>query len=192
MAIKNPDGSVYKLKGPNPLMKTQKLWENCVLFNMNLNNVEVVPDRKKKSVKSKPVQQDKIPEPVLEVQQVEVKNIEIELPEIELPKIELSDTLSEHKVELICLPVKIERIVDELYNTVTNQLSYGSSFVFEAFVTLEEDLFIEFWSTKLIEKHSIVYPRNVKKRWWDVSEIEVKSGGYLHKAYISDYNPDFS
>ena len=34
MAIKNKDGSVYKLKSPNPIMKSQDVWNNFTLHNM--------------------------------------------------------------------------------------------------------------------------------------------------------------
>ena len=39
MAIKNKDGSDYKLNGPNPHMKNQLLWDHFELHNMNFEEV---------------------------------------------------------------------------------------------------------------------------------------------------------
>ena len=38
MVIKNKDGSVYKLQGPNPLMEDQAFWN--ALENFTLHNTE--------------------------------------------------------------------------------------------------------------------------------------------------------
>ena len=37
MAIKNSDGSIFKLNGPIPVMKEQKTWNGYVLHNMEWN-----------------------------------------------------------------------------------------------------------------------------------------------------------
>ena len=39
MVIKNKDGSEYKLRGPNPIMKNQNLWDNFQIHNMNFDEV---------------------------------------------------------------------------------------------------------------------------------------------------------
>ena len=37
MTIKNKDGSVYKVRGPNPLMKEQDVWKDFTVHNMNFD-----------------------------------------------------------------------------------------------------------------------------------------------------------
>lgn len=48
MAIKDKDGNVYKLRGPNPLMKTQQEWDRAKLnfINMGRHDSEVVEDER--------------------------------------------------------------------------------------------------------------------------------------------------
>lgn len=47
MAIKDRDGNVYQLRGPNPLMKTQQEWDRNSLqvFNLNKESEVVVDER---------------------------------------------------------------------------------------------------------------------------------------------------
>ena len=40
MAIKNKDGTDYRLKGPNPHMKNQLLWDHFELHNMNFEEIK--------------------------------------------------------------------------------------------------------------------------------------------------------
>lgn len=197
MSLKNLDGTPYKLKGSNPLMKNQRRWDEFILFNMNDANVEIVLDVKRKN-KLKPRHTDFI-EPKVNTIIVEAPLIEPD-PIIVAPmtsqseesSYELNDYLNNCKTIFICLPSKIETVRDDLYGN-TNKISYGEKFTFEAFLLKEEDFYIEFWSNKLISQHSIVYPKNKNKRWWEVTNyIEEKDGGFLQKAMISDYNPNLS
>jgi len=41
MVIKNRDGTVFKLKGPNPLMKSQEIWDKHSIKLINFNNKEL-------------------------------------------------------------------------------------------------------------------------------------------------------
>ena len=41
MVIKNKDGSEYKLRFPNPLMKAQDLWEPFEVHNMNFEELMI-------------------------------------------------------------------------------------------------------------------------------------------------------
>ena len=38
MSIKNKDGSVYRLRGPNPIMRSQDVWEGFEIHNMNFES----------------------------------------------------------------------------------------------------------------------------------------------------------
>ena len=54
MVIKNKNGTPFTLRGPNPIMKEQSLWDDFLLHNMNFpedviinNNKEISPDNVK-------------------------------------------------------------------------------------------------------------------------------------------------
>ena len=40
MVLRNKDGSIYKLKSPNALMKNQSIWTDYKLHNMNWTSTE--------------------------------------------------------------------------------------------------------------------------------------------------------
>lgn len=48
MAIKNKDGSVYKLRGPNPIMKDQAEWDKSKIKLINCNewNLQIIEDKR--------------------------------------------------------------------------------------------------------------------------------------------------
>lgn len=54
MTIKNKDGSVYKIRGPNPIMKEQDIWNDFTLHNMNFDHEtlqnQIYPTKKTKKI----------------------------------------------------------------------------------------------------------------------------------------------
>ena len=48
MAIKNKDGSVYRLNGPNPMMTNQVLWKDFKRHNLKYSVEQIVPASKRK------------------------------------------------------------------------------------------------------------------------------------------------
>lgn len=103
MTIKNKDGSVYKVRGPNPIMKEQDIWSDFTLHNMSFdqetlqNSVNAIKKNKKIDLGSvTTVKSDKItaplptppPPPQKALQEDEVKitvNDRFELPNFDVP-----------------------------------------------------------------------------------------------------------
>ncbi len=220
MVIKDKKGKVYKLRGPNPIMKDQKKWDMAKLqfINMGWKNEVVVDERN-------PIQKFKTDFNVVDIGQelglmpneeaaTVVKPQEFiddiqETVVVEEPKEEskeepvvlnvdsqLAKLIKERGVEYYCAPVvgKKEH-VDALYDTSYYTMQYGEKFVFDAIIVEESDLTLQFWCVRPVIIDSIVFRKIVKslgERWWRVKEVEPKTGGYLCRAITSDTNPDFS
>lgn len=214
MVIKNKNGSEYKLRGPNPIMIQQDLWENFQLHNMQFqeehreNTVSHVASVKKinlgqsvtiqdniQSLASKPVETPN-PTPQPTVFKYEIPKIEpTPSPEIEKvyrPK-SISDKLKSYNKDVLnCLPAKSKTITDTLYEEKTVKVTYGDQFLFEAIIIDESDFELLFWShLENIQKYSIVYPRNKNKRWWKVESVSNAPEGFFLKCRPSDVQPSF-
>jgi hypothetical protein len=205
MALKNKDGTTYKISCPNPLMMEQDFWDKFTKHNFewttektDLEEIEVI----KKEVKLK---------------EVKLKEVKVDLPKKdakldESPKdtpVEKPDTsakesfvvkepvlkkVSEYKtIQSYCLPAFIEEKIDDLYGEKYNKVKYLQPFTFDNIIIEKEDLYIRFWTNidYEITKNSIIYPKNKEKRWWKVSEKEDAPQGKIYTAYISDYTPSF-
>ena len=195
MSIKNKDGTVFRLRGPNPLMKKQKNWEEeeeFVLHNCEWDNEtrqdegDVVTDQSDFNVKS----DVSLEEPI----ELEPPEPEPE-PEPEPPKpYEPQKTFQlENKIKIHCLPLVTIEHHDELYNEVRKSQQYGAKFLFEGIIINQNDFSLIFWSDiKTIEAGSIVYPQTKEKRWWKVTKKEPKGWGYVFTTMPSDIQPDFS
>lgn len=187
MPIKDTDGNVVRLRGPNPLMKDQEVWDKSKLTLINMYWEPLIIEDNKKTVKDKVEAFREQPKQEVPVA-VEVPTVVIPEPK---PKEVLSDKtallIEKHKVMFHCLPRKT--VTDELYGT-TRQV-YVNKFTFEGIIVKQEDLRMVFWSELLIEAGSIVYPMTSEKRWWKTTTIEEKSGGYMVDTIISDISPSF-
>jgi len=192
MAIKNKDGTIYTLKGPNPLMKEQENFKEFALHNfkwtpeVHTSPTKVVPAESDFNIKKLDVQEQKS-EPKKEEPQP--KKIEV------VEKIEKSeDVPGDPRITRIhCLPVKTEKKIDELYGEARTVRKYDDPFLFEAVIVDQNDFSIVFWTNiNILEEGSIIYPANKDKRWWKVNKMESKNEGYLYDGYPSDIHPDFS
>ena len=231
MAIKDKDGNVYKLRGPNPLMKDQKVdWDlkSLKFINMGWSN-EIVEDVRNPVKKFKTdfnvvdigEKLDLVPNEIAATTTVParefVKEIVKEVVEPEVveriavvtpPKKEepqeevvlnvppqLASILKQRGVEYYCAPVIGKKHhTDDLYDNSYYTMQYGNKFVFDAVVIDMSDLELQFWCIRPISAESIVFPKTKEKgqRWWRITEVEAKTGGYLCNAITSDTNPDFS
>jgi len=163
MAIKNPDGTPYRLQSPNKIMKTQQPWndkEKVVVHNMTAEEEEEKPKPEIKIAKPK--------------------------KKIEPKKEAIIEKLNEVKKSAYCLPAKYEEYTDTLYNEIKKRLTYGSKFVFEIVPIKEGDLTYEFWSDKDISTGSIILVFG-ERRWWKVVESKDK----VFTCYPSDLTPSF-
>lgn len=208
MAIKDRDGNVYKLRGPNPLMKEQSEW--------NSDNVKLINFGWEEDVKedeNNPIEQFKkdydvvdiaeelglkenVAEPVIEEPEKVEQEPEPEIESLEENKIDFDkktmEFLQKNKVMVHCAPAIKTQIKDELYGDSYERITYGNKVKFAAVISKQTDFDIELWTTSEVSKESVIYPQDESKRWWKVTEVEPKSGGYLVSAITSDVNPDFS
>ena len=214
MAIKDRDGNVYHLRGPNPLVKNRADWDqkNVILINLKKIKEEVIEDKKKDQKKPIDIAEDlnlfEGPEPskpvspqnfIEEATQVETKiDVKKEKKEFSI-NINVDEraarALLERGVEYYCAPViGNKEIVDELYGTSYSVPKYGTKFLFDAIVIDQSDLQLQIWCIKDLVKGSVIYRKNQQggERWWRITETEKKSGGSLCLASISDVNPDFT
>lgn len=202
MPIRDIDGKVLKLRGPNPIMKEQEIWDKSKISLINMHWESVVVEDNKKTVSTKVQEFYEQPEkqiiPEEPVQNVVViptpKKIEepkIEPPkEIPIPKVDskVADIIEQRKRLYHCLPAVT--VKDDFYGT--SRKVYQQKFTFEG-IALEEDNFkMTFWCEKQLEAGSVVYPVALTKRWWKVIANADKSGGYIMECITSDINPDFS
>lgn len=186
MTIKNKDGSIYTLNGPNPLMKDQDNFKEFILHNC-LWEKEV----QKKIEKIAPVKSDfnikKLEKEIIEV--VEKEKIEV-VEKIEDTK---RDPINSNITRIHCLPIKIEKKTDNLYGESRIVSSYDKPFIFEAVIIDQHDFIIKFWTNiDILEQNSIIYPINKDKRWWKIHNKIDHEQGWLYNALPSDTQPDFT
>jgi hypothetical protein len=189
MAIKNKDGTVFKISGPNPLMDEQTLWDGFTKHNFEWSE-EIDKENKNKVFEIKQNKEDVL---------FEEKKIVIEEPKIiekkeEEKKVEVKEqkNISDHKtIQCFCLPAKTIEKKDELYEETYQRVEYLDKFIFDAVVIEKADIYIKFWTMEKITKNSIVYPKNKDKRWWKVSDQKEAPMGFIYIAMISDYTPSF-
>lgn len=214
MVIKNKNGSEYKLRGPNPIMIQQDLWENFQLHNMQFheecreNTTNIIKSIKKINLGQSVTIQDKqepiisqpiqTPSPTPQPTSFKYEILKTEAtPEPETEKVyrpkSISDKLKSYNKDILnCLPAKSKTITDMLYEEKTVKVTYGNQFLFEAIIIEETDFELLFWShLENIQKYSIVYPRNKNKRWWKVESVSNAPEGYFLKCRPSDIQPSF-
>lgn len=216
MVIKNKDGTVYKLKHPNPIMLEQDLWSGFEIHNMNFTEDTVVNTNKdvkkvkKKielgkeiidstannekrevvSIHSAPVQENPMPA----ISQLPEKTTpeSVEDATIERPP-SINEKLLNYKRTIAnCLQADFKEHIDDLYGERSTKINYKNKFTFEAIFIDEDDLNLVFWThLNKVTKHSIIYPRNKEKRWWKVTNVKNAPEGYFISCMPSQYHPNF-
>ncbi len=173
MAIKDKDGKIYKLRGPNPLLVNQSRWqiENMSFYNFKWDSI-ILPDKNKTTT-------------------IREKEIVIQSISGEEEK-EEDNNLEKIKSIFVCLPIKVEVFRDNLYDETYKKVTYGEKYTFEGILLSREDIAIEFWVSNPITQGSIVCSSLDEKRWWKVQDFFEKANGYVVQAIVSDYSPDLS
>lgn len=215
MVIKNKDGSEYKLRFPNPLMKAQDLWEPFEVHNMNFEeliietkNVENKNKSNKLNIgKTSVFEKNKEPDIINineKLNQYSQENTEIITPissvllnnteEDIIRPTEINDKLKNYNKTIFhCLPAIVKNIHDDLYQDKVIKISYGKKFTFESIVIEESDMEMIFWThLKNIGKFSIIYPQNFQKRWWKIDNIKLAPEGFFLRCLPSDEHPVFT
>lgn len=202
MVIKNLDGSEYKLKGPNPIMKTQNLWDEFEIHNMNfeeiidkfknenkkttilnLNKDEIIIEDLKKSENT--LKNEQLTEEIVE------QPIENQIVEEELLEKEENNNFEINKTTIHCLPANVSIKEDYLYGDVKKIVKYNEKFKFDAVLLEISDFQISFWTNLKLSNESIIYPKNSDKRWWKITGSEPKFNGNIYYGKISDITPNF-
>ncbi len=191
MAIKDKDGTVYKLRGPNPIMTAQKKWDESKIVYYNMEKWTPIKDVDEKIQSIKPV---------LEPTKLEIPPIVHKEPEPERISIEPNQTvdrvakiLAEKKIVFHCLLVTVKHFEDDFYGESNSRTVFGQKFDFPGILVKLDDLQIILWTDVEIKEGSIIFPSKMEmKRWWKIQEITPKSGGHLYSAIPSDVSPDFS
>lgn len=217
MALKNKDGSFYKLSGPNPIMKDQQLWAdgNYELHNMNwdvetqkaksesnynkklpikdsfLQELEKTKNEEK--IDKNPIVEEKLPIKVYEIEKKEEEIIERKsIVSPDLKKQEEENDSEFEKTFIHCLPATIRTTKDDLYGDVYQTIKYGQPTSFEAIILDQQDLTMTIWTdTDKISIGSVLYPKCNFKRWWRVKTKEKKANGWIIVSIPSDYQPSF-
>lgn len=214
MTIKQKDGNVYILQGPNKLAENQIKWDFNKLIFHNFdwdeitckNNLDITDVISKDNINSSfepKIADTKIAHFEKEEQKEENKTNDIE-QQFHLPFLR-------KKVIMKCLPAIVHNKKDPLYGETWLEISYSSKIIFPTVIISIQDLFLEFWTTdpeNVISEHSIVYPflyeiYNNKtqsydkvpfddRRWWKVNKKEKKDNGWLFTSAPSKDQPDFS
>lgn len=103
--------------------------------------------------------------------------------------------IKERGAEYYCAPaIGVKEHRDDFYGSSYKTIQYGDKFIFDAVLIDQSDLQLQFWCVRKLEVNSVVYRklRQGGERWWRITAVEPKTGGYLATASISDSNPDFS
>ena len=171
MVIKCKDGTEFKLRGPNPLMKFQGTWSQEYVLHNEFGHTLTLPDT-----------QETPPEP----EKKEELKIVSSLPEEH----------AEHnpdKVQVWCLPASYKEYHDKLYGEKHTKIQYGQKFILEALLMDLADMHIKLWvNTKAVTLGSVLYPRIPDRRWWRVEHIQKQDDGYIVIGSLSDYQPKFA
>lgn len=134
------------------------------------------------------------PEPVVEKPVVEEPEMIEESVVLDLD-VRAARLIKERGVEYFCAPaIGVKEHHDDFYGSSYKTIQYGDKFLFDAVLIDQSDLQLQFWCVRRLELNSVVYRklRQGGERWWRVTSVEPKSGGYLATATVSDSNPDFS
>lgn len=213
MTLRNKDGTIYKLAGPNPVMKTQNLWGDFKVHNMQwesekaADGTQVQPiasdfdvrdsfmsalDKAKADIKVVETRQEDMPiAPTPPPTVVERKAVVQPDPVLQEELHGTSDPGIE-KTFIHVLPAYMRERKDSLYGDVYKTIQYGKPTSFEGVILEQGDLAIQIWTdTDKFGPGSILYPKAGFKRWWRIQEKEAKGGGWVLLATPSDHQPSF-
>lgn len=179
MVIKNKDGTIYKLSGPNPLMKEQNI-ENVPFLVHNFGQEEITEKDKNIDI------------PILTPKTSQEKP-KLE-PKIE-PKVELKSEPTVPKInytQFACSPVIMRKRSDEFYNETYSTIEYLEPIIFNGVVLDQSDFEFKFWSEQELTIGSILYPKTQEKRWWKIKSQQVEQKGWTYLCDISSQQPGFN
>jgi hypothetical protein len=197
MALKNKDGTSYKLSKPNPIMKEQSLWkgEKFILHNMNFISEKTVDQTAVTPIESDLSIQENFISELEETKEQPKEETVFERKTITAPDVKRIEEEKKPEIEKIfvhCLPAIIKTKEDDLYGDVYQTIQYGKPTSFEAVVLKESDFYYEIWTdTDIADNGAVLYPKTNTKRWWKVKRRMRKADGWILNCIISEYQPSF-
>lgn len=201
MAIRNRDGSLYKLTRPNPLAKDQEQWGNdLIVHNMGWEEEMVEEENRIPMPALEPI--IKIKKPVLTEERAEVSPA-LPNPELKVEPVPVlkprKKTVSENAVVMHCQPAIIKQHHDMLYNETHTRIEYGEKTQIETIILELGDLAIRFKTEFPLTKGSVVFPSKFTngekffdQRWWKVQKVSQMDTTWIAQGIVSDYQPDFT
>jgi hypothetical protein len=212
MTIRKKDGNIYVLEGPNPIVKTQVVWDPSGLVFHNFSWDEVTFSQVSTTARKKADETPEVFIPTTTSAPIEpVESIKKEIDEVPSENREFDLPYIKYKVLCYCLPAKTKVHNDKLYGESWQRVTYDKKFIFPCVVIQSSDISFEFWTSdprRQIEEKSIIYPFSYEVhntatdsydkvpydeyRWWKVSGREEKEGGWLLSCVPSEAQPDFS
>jgi hypothetical protein len=194
VVIKNKDGSVYRLNGPNPIMKSQSSWSGYNKHNFKLGKKEIyeVPSEKEKInyFKEEKIIDDFIADDVKQEEVVVKEEIVVK----EEVKVNRETSVDEDVVfvEAYILPCYTRTAEDDLYGERITRNKFGEKLKTKI-VPLEYSVnSATFWHNVKFEEGTIIYPSNNHKTWWVVQSVSDYKNGYMLKCMPSSINPKFN
>jgi hypothetical protein len=177
-------------------MKSQERWDTSkiVFHNMKWKST-TVPDETLVStfetdftMPAGPQPEIFPPEPVVKTPEPVLKTPEItpDEPEPERIKVPAAPT------DFYFLPAIIREKKDPLYGGITRTVQYGNPGTCKGVVMENEFMKFSFWATAVLGEGAIVFPKNQDRRWWRVTKVTPKTGGWIYECVTSDQQPDFS
>jgi hypothetical protein len=203
MTLRNKDGTIYKLAGPNPAMKDQNLWDEFKTHNMQWDS-----EKAEATDKVTPISSDfdvretflsALDKAKADIKVVETKP-EMPAPVVERKAVVQPDPIREEekvqdgieKVFIHVLPAYLRERRDALYGDSYKTIQYGKPTSFEGVILEQTDLAIQVWTdTDKIGVGSVLFPKTGFRRWWRVQEKVQKGGGWVLAAMPSDHQPSF-
>lgn len=217
MALKRKDGSVYKLRSPNKLMKRQDLWINDEILTIHnfdqlspitleIDEVAVNPPSPEPEFsETESANNETTPNDIPEYYQPPVdmsispvaidKSIPQELESKEILQPENRSQFREsQRLTMYCLPVITISSKDDLYEEEVVAAKYGNPFKFQASIVNNTDFRILYWTTvtQVTETSIIFHPE--RKRWWSVQSInsDPSGDGFILTCIPSRLKPSFA
>lgn len=219
MAIRDKDGNVYVLRGPNKLMIGQEKWDTHKLVFINTIGKTTLDQSKTRQnpfhklkedykildigeelelINNEEFAEELVPDqpvqaPVQEpqVQEVILVDEEDDVVEINVDS-KLADKLKRSTKEFYGVIASKRIRKDDFYGTTSTVITYSPKITFDAIIISQNEYVLKFWTTKVVTEQSVVFPKNFEFCWYRVDNVTPKSGGFLCEASISDVNPDFS
>jgi hypothetical protein len=195
MALKNKDGSVYRLRGPNPVMKSQELWTGFVTHNMKWEGEKAEDTNRISPIISDFEVRDTFLS-ALDKARDEIKVVEKPperkpIVQADTKKVEEEKNTIE-KIFIHCLPANIKERKDFLYGETYKTIQYGKPTSFEGVILDQQDLSMEIWTDYAeVSIESVLYPKTGYRRWWKVQDKTQKGGGWVLMLSPSSYQPSF-